>query len=64
MKLTREQIGELRSRSPEAVYQAIRDLVREEFGMVDRDEMDEALEGAIDAGLLEERDIRRIDDGY
>ena len=64
MRLTREQIGELRGKSAEGAYQRIRDLVREECGTVDRDELAEALEDAIDADILDERDVRRAEEGY
>ncbi len=64
MKLTRDQITELRSKSAEGAYQAIRDLVREEFGSVDKDELREALEDAVDADILDERDVRKAEEGY
>ena len=62
MRLTKEQIQRLRDMSPEGIYQSIRNLVREEHGVVDRDELSEALDDAIEADLLEERQIRRFED--
>ncbi len=62
MRLTKEQIQRLRDMSPEGIYQGIRNLVREEHGVVDRDELSEALDDAIEADLLEEREIRRFED--
>ncbi len=62
MRLTKEQIQRLRDMSPEGIYQSIRNLVREEHGVVDRDELSEALDDAIEADLLEEREIRRFED--
>lgn len=62
MRLTKEQIQKLRDMSPEGIYQSIRELIREEHGVVDRDELSEALDDAIEADLLEERQIRRFED--
>ena len=62
MRLTKEQIQRLCDMSPEGIYQSIRNLVREEHGVVDRDELSEALDDAIEADLLEEREIRRFED--
>lgn len=62
MRLTKDQIADMRSMSSEGAYQEIRDLVRREHGVVDRDELNEALEDAIDADLLEQREIRRFED--
>ena len=64
MHLTREQIDDLRHKSPEGIYQSIRQLIRDEFGTVDRDELKEALEDAIKADLLDERDLRKIEDEF
>ena len=62
MRLTRAQITDLRNKSPQGIYQAIRDLVREEHGVVDRDELAEALEDAEESGLLDRSEIRRFED--
>jgi hypothetical protein len=64
MKLTPEQIDELMGKSPEGVYQAIRQWVREEHSYVDKDELAEALEHAVNVDLLDERDIREIEREY
>ena len=64
MKLTRKQIDDLRGKSPESVYQLIRQLVRSEHSYVDKDELAEALEDAIDAGLIDEDDVRQIEREY
>ncbi len=62
MRLTRDQIADLRNKSPQGIYQTIRDLVREEHGVVDRDELAEALEDAEESGLLDRSEIRRFED--
>jgi hypothetical protein len=62
MRLTPDQIEELRGKSPEGVYQHIRQYVRQEVGTVDRHELEEALRDAIDAGFLDERDLRSIEE--
>lgn len=64
MHLTRRQIDELRGKSPEGIYQGIRQFVREECGSVDRDELKEALEDAIRADLLDERDLHRLEEEW
>lgn len=62
MRLTRDQITGLRSKSPEGIYQQIRNLVRERCGVVERDELREALDQAIEAELLDERELRRLEE--
>jgi hypothetical protein len=62
MRLSKEFISDMRSKSAEGIFQAIRQLVRDEFGVVERDELKEALDDAVEAGLLEEREIRRLED--
>lgn len=62
MRLTREQTEGLRGKSPEGVYQGIRELVRRECGVVGGDELNEALRDAIDAYIIDERELRRIED--
>jgi len=62
MRLTRQQIQDLRGRSPEGAYQLIRQFVREEHGSVSREELAEAVQDAIRAGLLDESDVRRIEE--
>jgi hypothetical protein len=61
MRLSAKQLDELRGKSPEGAYQYIRQFVREELGTVDKDELKEALEFAIRAGILDEDDLRKID---
>jgi hypothetical protein len=64
MKLTSEQIDEIRGKSPEGIYQTIRQWVREEHSYVDKDELSEALEHAVNVDLLDERDFREIEREY
>ncbi len=61
MKLDSKTKDELKNMSPEGVYNALRSLVREEFGFVDKEELSEALEDAVEAELLDERDLREIE---
>ena len=62
MKLTREQLVDLKGKSPEGIYQHIRQFVRQELGVVDKDELSEAVDDAIRAGLLDEDDLRKLGD--
>ena len=60
MILTEAQKANLKGKSPEGVYMAVRALVRAEFGIVDKEELSEALEDAVSADLLEERDVKEF----
>ncbi|MDP6125623.1 MAG: hypothetical protein QGH20_07710 [Candidatus Latescibacteria bacterium] len=60
MRLKSDQLDSLKSKSPEGVYQAVRDIVRLEIGVVDRRELAEALDDAVEAGIVDEREIRRL----
>jgi len=64
MHLTRKHIEQLRGKSPEGVYQLVRQYVREECGAVDRDELAEALRDALAADLLDEREARKLEDEW
>lgn len=60
MILTDAQRANLKGKSPEGVYMAVRALVRAEFGIVDKDELAEALDDAVAADLLDERDVKEF----
>ena len=60
MILTDTQRAGLKGKSPEGVYMAVRALVRAEFGIVDKDELAEALDDAVAADLLDERDVKEF----
>ena len=62
MHLTRAQLESLRGKSPEGMYQQIRQIVRDEFSSVRRDELKEALEDAVRAGYLDWRDIDKFEE--
>ena len=64
MRLTADQKDELKGSSPEGVYQSIRQWVREEHDYVDKDELSEALEDAVNADLIDERDVKEISREY
>ena len=64
MHLTRKHIEDLRGKSPEGVYQLIRQFVREECGAVDRDELAEALRDALAADLLDQGELRKLEDEW
>ena len=63
MKLTDSQKRDLKDKSPEGICMAIRQIIRDEFGVVDRDEFEEALEDAVESDLLDERDVREFQYG-
>ena len=62
MKLTIAQREELKGKSAEGIYQHIRQFVREEVGVVEKDELQEALDDAIRFGLLDDDDLRKLGD--
>ena len=64
MHLTRTHVEELRGKSPEGVYQLIRQFVREECGAVDREELEEALQDAVAADLLDKRELEKLENEW